>query len=146
MITFTFDNGLVTTLRTSGTEPKIKYYCELCASLEEQDVNKLKYILNEMVSAIVAEFLQPEFNALIPRGTQIKVKIIIKNELYDNNKKSKMKTTYWIHKVKVNYCLSLLFYKHEVLTKVKILFLKILLSSFKVQVILQFIDNIFNLK
>lgn len=32
MITFTFDNGFVATLRTSGTEPKIKYYTELCAS------------------------------------------------------------------------------------------------------------------
>lgn len=32
MITFTFENGLVATLRTSGTEPKIKYYTELCAS------------------------------------------------------------------------------------------------------------------
>lgn len=31
MITFTFNNGLVATLRTSGTEPKIKYYTELCA-------------------------------------------------------------------------------------------------------------------
>jgi phosphomannomutase len=31
MITFTFKNGLVATLRTSGTEPKIKYYTELCA-------------------------------------------------------------------------------------------------------------------
>lgn len=69
MITFTFDNGLVATLRTSGTEPKIKYYCELCASPKEQDVNKLKSILNEMVSAIVAEFLQPDFNKLIPRDT-----------------------------------------------------------------------------
>lgn len=69
MITFTFENGLVTTLRTSGTEPKIKYYSELCASPEEQDVNKLKNILDEMVSAIVAEFLQPELNALIPRDT-----------------------------------------------------------------------------
>lgn len=36
MITFTFNNGLVTTLRTSGTEPKIKYYSELCASPEQQ--------------------------------------------------------------------------------------------------------------
>lgn len=36
MITFTFDNGLVVTLRTSGTEPKIKYYTELCAAPEEQ--------------------------------------------------------------------------------------------------------------
>jgi phosphomannomutase len=36
MITFTFDNGLVATLRTSGTEPKIKYYTELCASSTEK--------------------------------------------------------------------------------------------------------------
>ena len=36
MITFTFKNGLVTTLRTSGTEPKIKYYNEFCGSPEQQ--------------------------------------------------------------------------------------------------------------
>lgn len=31
MITFTFKNGVVITLRTSGTEPKVKYYAEMCA-------------------------------------------------------------------------------------------------------------------
>lgn len=31
MIIFTFENGVVITLRTSGTEPKIKYYAEMCA-------------------------------------------------------------------------------------------------------------------
>ena len=31
MITFYFDNGLDATIRTSGTEPKIKYYTELRA-------------------------------------------------------------------------------------------------------------------
>ncbi|XP_076832792.1 glucose 1,6-bisphosphate synthase isoform X2 [Brachyhypopomus gauderio] len=31
MVTFTFQNGIVATLRTSGTEPKIKYYTEFCA-------------------------------------------------------------------------------------------------------------------
>lgn len=36
MITFTFRNGLVATLRTSGTEPKIKYYTELCAPPTER--------------------------------------------------------------------------------------------------------------
>lgn len=66
MITFTFKNGLVTTLRTSGTEPKIKYYNELCGSPGE-DLTKLKSILKEMVSAIVTEFLQPEINGLIAR-------------------------------------------------------------------------------
>ena len=29
MVTFTLANGSVTTLRASGTEPKVKYYIEL---------------------------------------------------------------------------------------------------------------------
>lgn len=36
MITFTFENGVVITLRTSGTEPKIKYYAEMCAKPGEK--------------------------------------------------------------------------------------------------------------
>ena len=32
MITFTFEEGIVATLRTSGTEPKIKYYTEICGN------------------------------------------------------------------------------------------------------------------
>lgn len=36
MITFTLENGTVITLRTSGTEPKIKYYSEYCAKPEEK--------------------------------------------------------------------------------------------------------------
>jgi len=36
MITFTFDIGVVVTLRTSGTEPKIKYYAEMCAGPENR--------------------------------------------------------------------------------------------------------------
>lgn len=32
MITFTLQNGIVATLRTSGTEPKIKFYTEYCAA------------------------------------------------------------------------------------------------------------------
>lgn len=32
MITFSLQNGVVATLRTSGTEPKIKYYTEYCAA------------------------------------------------------------------------------------------------------------------
>nr|CAD7592928.1 unnamed protein product [Timema genevievae] len=67
MITFTFNNGLVVTLRTSGTEPKIKYYTELCAAPEEQNVDYLREVLKEMVDAIVEEFLQPEKNNLTAR-------------------------------------------------------------------------------
>jgi phosphomannomutase len=36
MITFTLDNDTIITLRTSGTEPKIKYYAEYCAKPEER--------------------------------------------------------------------------------------------------------------
>lgn len=32
MVTFYFENGLDATIRTSGTEPKIKYYTELRAT------------------------------------------------------------------------------------------------------------------
>lgn len=32
MITFSLQNGVVATLRTSGTEPKIKFYSEYCAA------------------------------------------------------------------------------------------------------------------
>ncbi|XP_076177688.1 phosphoglucomutase 2 isoform X2 [Ptiloglossa arizonensis] len=67
MITFTFKNDLVITLRTSGTEPKIKYYSELCAPPEEQNIQILRNTLDEMVSAVVVEFLQPKVNGLIPR-------------------------------------------------------------------------------
>lgn len=36
MITFSFENGVMLTLRTSGTEPKIKYYTEMCAKPENK--------------------------------------------------------------------------------------------------------------
>lgn len=36
MITFAFENGVMMTLRTSGTEPKIKYYTEMCAEPAEK--------------------------------------------------------------------------------------------------------------
>ncbi|KAL5293439.1 PGM2 family protein [Megaselia abdita] len=65
MITFSFENGLVVTLRTSGTEPKIKYYAEMCASTEDKDWDAIRIRLDEMVKAIVEEFLQPKINNLI---------------------------------------------------------------------------------
>lgn len=64
MITFNFDNGLVLTLRTSGTEPKLKYYAELCASSTIQDKDALKSTLKEMVNCVIKEFLQPDKNNL----------------------------------------------------------------------------------
>lgn len=43
MVTFTFENGAVITLRTSGTEPKIKYYAEMCANPIEKLVLRSLY-------------------------------------------------------------------------------------------------------
>lgn len=68
MITFSFENGLVITLRTSGTEPKIKYYAELCAKPEQKDWSALRATLDRMVNAIVEEFLQPAVNDLKPKS------------------------------------------------------------------------------
>ncbi|KAF5285637.1 hypothetical protein FQA39_LY16543 [Lamprigera yunnana] len=68
MITFNFSNGLVVTLRTSGTEPKVKYYSELCATPSEKDINIIHSTLKEMVDGIILEFLQPNKNGLIPQN------------------------------------------------------------------------------
>lgn len=67
MITFNFDNGLVATFRTSGTEPKIKYYTELCASPDQKDVIELQKNLHEMVLAMINNFMEPEKNHLKPK-------------------------------------------------------------------------------
>ncbi len=93
MLTFEFSNGLVATLRTSGTEPKIKYYAELRAPPEEKwvdndecidfsfslpflkpfhylfrDRQKVRETLDEMVKAIIDEFIQPVRFGLIPKA------------------------------------------------------------------------------
>ncbi|RHY31484.1 hypothetical protein DYB32_003454, partial [Aphanomyces invadans] len=63
MITYSFVNGVVATLRTSGTEPKLKYYVESPggAGLSRQQVTEA---LRVQVAAIVNEMLQPELNHL----------------------------------------------------------------------------------
>ncbi|XP_070712675.1 phosphopentomutase [Pempheris klunzingeri] len=67
MITFTFSNGGVATMRTSGTEPKIKYYTELCSAPGNSDVAQLKKELDDLVDAIVENFFEPERNKLQPK-------------------------------------------------------------------------------
>ncbi|XP_056266368.1 phosphoglucomutase-2 [Pseudoliparis swirei] len=67
MITFTFSNGGVATIRTSGTEPKIKYYTELCAAPGNSDMTHLKKELDDLVVAIIEKFLEPEKNKLLPK-------------------------------------------------------------------------------
>ena len=67
MITFWLDNGVVITLRTSGTEPKIKYYTEFCAPPENADWTAVEEELKEIVRQMVEELLQPELNKLTPK-------------------------------------------------------------------------------
>ncbi|KAG7464250.1 glucose 1,6-bisphosphate synthase [Solea senegalensis] len=64
MITFTLQNGIVATLRTSGTEPKIKYYSEFCAAPGKRDVSSLEEELKKVTDALLDDFLEPEKNNL----------------------------------------------------------------------------------
>uniref|UniRef100_A0A674N272 Phosphoglucomutase 2-like 1 n=1 Tax=Takifugu rubripes TaxID=31033 RepID=A0A674N272_TAKRU len=67
MITFTLQNGFVATLRTSGTEPKIKCYAEYCAAPGNSDVSRLEEELQSFMAALLDEFLEPERNNLTRR-------------------------------------------------------------------------------
>ncbi|KAM9320681.1 glucose 1,6-bisphosphate synthase [Gastrophryne carolinensis] len=67
MITFTFQNGCVATLRRSGTEPKIKYYAEMCGMPGQCDGSFLEEELKRVIRVLVEEFLEPSKNGLIRR-------------------------------------------------------------------------------
>ncbi|XP_041850854.1 glucose 1,6-bisphosphate synthase isoform X1 [Melanotaenia boesemani] len=67
MITFSLQNGIVATLRTSGTEPKIKYYTEFCAAPGSSDQSGLGEELQKVTAALLDDFLEPEKNNLIRR-------------------------------------------------------------------------------
>ncbi|EAY05569.1 Phosphoglucomutase/phosphomannomutase, alpha/beta/alpha domain I family protein [Trichomonas vaginalis G3] len=56
MITFYLDNGTAATIRTSGTEPKIKWYIELAA----ENLEKAQRDLDEVVKAIQDDLLLRE--------------------------------------------------------------------------------------
>lgn len=69
MLTFVFENGCVGTLRTSGTEPKIKYYTEIISppgihlsreTLAEQ--------LLDLKNTLIETFLQPSKHGLKPKA------------------------------------------------------------------------------
>jgi len=49
MITFTFSNGVVLTLRMSGTEPKLKYYSEMSGTDPAQTQKKLDQFIEDAV-------------------------------------------------------------------------------------------------
>lgn len=72
MIMFEFSNRVSVTLRTSGTEPKIKYYTEIAStpgregSIEkEQEKASLAGMLKDFVERLIEEMLQPDLHGLI---------------------------------------------------------------------------------
>ena len=67
MITFQLDNQYTVTLRTSGTEPKIKYYGEIVKLPGEGSKENLLELLKQTLNVVVEKFLEPKSNALIPQ-------------------------------------------------------------------------------
>jgi phosphomannomutase len=63
MLMFEFDNGVTVTLRTSGTEPKIKFYTEIAGKIG-QSRESLSDFLRTFIDKVVYEMLQPELNGL----------------------------------------------------------------------------------
>jgi len=61
MITYTFENGCVATLRGSGTEPKLKYYVEMSGP-DEAAVTRTHQAIT---AALVADFLRAKENGLV---------------------------------------------------------------------------------
>ena len=71
MIMFEFSNTVSVTLRTSGTEPKIKFYTELCwlgtgsgSGSGTSTPSSPRDMLVSFVDALVQEMLQPQENGL----------------------------------------------------------------------------------
>jgi phosphomannomutase len=60
MLTLQLENDCLLTLRTSGTEPKIKYYTEYKGASFESGTKELQVI----VDAMIADLLEPELNNL----------------------------------------------------------------------------------
>lgn len=81
MLTFYLDNGVNVTIRTSGTEPKIKYYSEAIGIPDDtsQMTNRSFYgdnkkwqhldkTLIDVVWNMINQLLEPEKNGLKPKS------------------------------------------------------------------------------
>lgn len=72
MITFYLkvaSGSIVVTLRTSGTEPKIKYYSEMKASAaDDAGRASVNFALRSTVDALVSQLLRPEEHGLQPKS------------------------------------------------------------------------------
>ncbi|KAK7877495.1 hypothetical protein WMY93_031835 [Mugilogobius chulae] len=63
MITFWLQDDITATLRTSGTEPKIKIYVEIVS--DQRDESELEAELQDVTASLLDEFLEPKKNHLI---------------------------------------------------------------------------------
>uniref|UniRef100_A0A1X7TBJ2 Alpha-D-phosphohexomutase C-terminal domain-containing protein n=1 Tax=Amphimedon queenslandica TaxID=400682 RepID=A0A1X7TBJ2_AMPQE len=69
MIMFYLDSNCEFTLRTSGTEPKIKYYVYMFSPPGvHADESSLKDTLSRTVDDIITEFIKPDYYNLIYRS------------------------------------------------------------------------------
>ncbi|KAL3318780.1 Phosphoglucomutase-2 [Cichlidogyrus casuarinus] len=67
-ITFQLDNGVTFTLRTSGTEPKIKFYSELISDPGKNDKRQeLNKFLTDFIEEMVELLYEPKKNNFIPQ-------------------------------------------------------------------------------
>lgn len=69
MVTFFLKNGSITTLRASGTEPKIKYYIELITApgKTQNDLDSVIAEMDQLEADVVETLLRPKQFGLIPR-------------------------------------------------------------------------------
>ena len=63
MITLQLSNGTIFTVRTSGTEPKIKYYSEIFGN----NIDSMRKELHKTVEQLITVILQPDLNSLISK-------------------------------------------------------------------------------
>ncbi|XP_022224637.2 glucose 1,6-bisphosphate synthase [Drosophila obscura] len=64
MITFTFTNGFVVSLRSTSRDHKLRYCAEICGLPEEKEWLELSDKLHRMTDAVVDEFYQPHQHGL----------------------------------------------------------------------------------
>lgn len=67
MITFYLENGIVIHIRTSGTEPKIKYYTEAIGEEGDEDWASISKLLDDVVWNMVNQLFEPEKYKLVSR-------------------------------------------------------------------------------
>ncbi|KAH8418642.1 hypothetical protein KR222_008317, partial [Zaprionus bogoriensis] len=58
-LTFTFDNGMVITLRISSSEAKLRYHSEMFGLPEEKQWDEIDDVLRRMTQAVITEYVRP---------------------------------------------------------------------------------------